>query len=312
MHDEYNGEVDSSGQTYVCRNFELESKEVLVEAQVRYNTYGRLNAKKDNVLVVCHALTGNSKLDVWWGSMLGDGKAFDTAKYLIVCANTLGSCYGSSGPMSINSVTGRLYGVTFPDVTIRDSVNIQIRMVKEDIGANSVFCVIGGSMGGMQALEWAILGRSFVKSCIVISCNAAHTAWQIAQSETQRQAIYADPKWNNGYFNFNDPPVKGLSLARQIAMVSYRTSVGYASKFGRQKDVSGMWQVRRYLEYQGKKILDRFDAITYVKLTEQLDSHDVGRDRDSIDSALSSIRCRVLVMGIDSDVLYPILCDHFN
>lgn len=197
MKDEY-GKMDSSGETFTVDEFLLEGGDILRGAQVRYSSFGNLNEKKDNVLVVCHALTGNSRLDQWWGGLLGPGLPFDTDKYFIICANVLGSCYGSSGPTSINPDTGDMWGKQFPKVTIRDTVRIHMRMVSEYIGASHVACVVGGSMGGMQALEWALLGGSFVKSVVVIGCGASHTAWQIAISETQRQAIYADPKWRGG------------------------------------------------------------------------------------------------------------------
>jgi len=252
--------------------------------------------------------SGNSKLTTWWGNLLGDGKVFDTSKYFIICANVLGSCYGSSGPNSINPTTNTLYGNTFPDVTIRDTVSLHMEMLKQSLHVNKVHCVIGGSMGGMQALEWAIIGGDYVKAAVVIGCGAEHSAWQIAIGEAQRQAIYADTKWNNGDIDMSDPPLKGLSVARQIAMISYRTAIGYHNKFSREKDEKGVWQVKKYLEYQGLKFLDRFDAVSYVKITEQMDSHDVGRGRGGLDPALGSIHpsTRVLVMGIDSDVLYPL------
>ena len=163
MQDEY-GTMDSSGHTYIAKNFLLESGQTLKEAHARYNTFGTLNATKDNVIIVCHALTGNSRLDQWWSSMLGPGRPFDTSKYLVVCANVLGSCYGSSGPQSIDPDTGKPYGNTFPDCSIRDTVRLHMMMAKESIGAAGVFSVIGGSMGGMQALEWALLGEHYVKS----------------------------------------------------------------------------------------------------------------------------------------------------
>ena len=238
--------------------------------------------------------------------MLGPGKTFDTSKYLVVCANVLGSCYGSTGPTTINSNTGKVYGNSFPDVTIRDTVNAHMMMIKNGIGANGIVCVIGGSMGGMQALEWAIIGGDFVKKSVIIGCGAAHTAWQIAISETQRQAIYADPKWNNGNVDMTNPPLKGLSVARQIAMLSYRTPIAYQKKFGRQKDDQGIWQAKKYLEYQGIKFLERFDPVSYIKITEQMDMHDVGRNRGGVDKALSEIKGRCLVVGIDSDTLYPL------
>lgn len=246
-------------------------------------------------------------------------------------------------------------------------------LLKHELKINSVKCVIGGSFGGMQAVEYCVMagatrpvgilrhdGNSnvggahgngglsngglggagekggdggavaygigefvtkrngriepFVRSAVPIACGAEHTAWQIGISETQRQAIYADPKWNNGRYDPNDPPSSGLAVARQVAMVSYRTPLGYHKKFGRAlTDESGPsygsrapWQVKSYLEYQGKKFLDRFDPVTYVKLTEQMDSHDIGRGRESIERALSHVEIPVCVLGIDSDVLYPL------
>lgn len=306
MKDEY-GKMDDSGETYAVKTFSLESGDVLGNAEIRYNCYGTLNAKKDNVLVVCHALTGNASLHTWWGDLLGEGKAFDTSRYFVVCANILGSCYGSSGPTSIDPSSGKPYGIKFPTITIRDTVMMQMNMVKYGIGASSVACVVGGSMGGMQALEWACLGKEYVRSSIVIGCGSAHSAWQISIGEAQRQAIYADENWNDGLIDPENPVKRGLSVARQFAMITYRTAKGYEKKFGRNKNgKSGSWEAKCYLEYQGEKFLDRFDAITYVKLTEQMDTHDVGRGRGGVANALKEISCPTLIMGIDSDVLYPL------
>ena len=306
MRDEY-GELDDSGKTFSVQSFPLESGCILEDAKVRYNCYGTLNSRRDNVMVVCHALTGNASLHTWWGDLLGKGKAFDTSKYFIVCANVLGSCYGSSGPNSIDPSSGKPYGIKFPAVTIRDTVTMQMNMVKNGIGASSVACVVGGSMGGMQALEWAYLGRQYVRSAIVIGCGSAHSAWQISISEAQRQAIYADKNWNDGMIDPHNPVKRGLAVARQFAMITYRTAKGYQMKFGRNVDKkSGSWEAKSYLEYQGDKFLDRFDAVTYVKLTEQMDTHDIGRGRGGVVNALKEVSCPTLVMGIDSDVLYPL------
>lgn len=300
--DEY-GKMDDSGQTFSVANFILESGVRLPKAEARYATFGKLNAKRNNLIVVCHALTGNARVDEWWTPLLGPGKTFDTDKYMVVCANALGSCYGSTGPRSINPETGKPYGIEFPDVTIRDTVTLHMRLVKEAIGASCVHCVVGGSMGGMQALEWAILGGTFVKGAVVIGCGPVHSAWQIGISEVQRQAIYADQAWKDGnYFQ----ALEGLAVARQMAMISYRTAIGYHSKFGRE--VSGKdkkFQVRRYLEYQGKKFQERFDPITYKVLTEQMDSHDVGRGRGGQEVALSKVTAKTLVLAMTSDILYP-------
>lgn len=331
MDDEY-GEMTADGTTYVHPvPFLLENGDKIPNAQLRYMTYGTLNEKRDNVLVVCHALTGNASLHSWWGDLLGPGLAFDTDKYFIVCSNILGSCYGSTGPASFKNGAngGEQYGISFPDVSVQDSVRLQLHMLRDDLKVNSIKCVIGGSFGGMQAVEYAaqagkidspfavddLHGRAapFVRSVIPIACGAAHTAWQIAMSEVQRQAIYMDPKWNDGSPSMDDPPRSGLSVARQIGMISYRTPGGYEAKFGRKvrepKPEYGSrakWEVKSYLEYQGYKFLSRFDPITYLKLTEQMDTHDVGRNRGGKVHALSSVKIPVLVLGIDSDILYPI------
>ncbi len=345
MDDEY-GEMTTDGHTYIHpTTFTLESGQTLPSAQLRYMTYGTLNENRDNVLVICHALTGNASLHSWWGDMLGPGLAFDTDKYFVVCSNILGSCYGSTGPASIKpkfgdgsddsgsddsgSDDGDLWGIDFPDISVRDTVRLQLYMLRDDLKLSSIKCVIGGSFGGMQAVEYAVQagniksefalddehGRAtpFVRSVMPIACGAQHTAWQIAISEVQRQAIYADPKWNNGLPSMDDPPIHGLSVARQIGMVSYRTPQGYHSKFGRKtRDDTALygskatWQVKSYLEYQGYKFLSRFDPITYVKLTEQMDTHDIGRNRGGPKQALASIHIPAMVLGIDSDVLYPL------
>jgi homoserine O-acetyltransferase len=330
MDDEY-GEMTAEGHTYMYPgSYVLENGQTLENAQLRYMTYGTLNETRDNVLVVTHALTGNASLHSWWGDLLGPGLAFDTDKYFIVCSNILGSCYGSTGPTSPkDGKSGEAYGILFPDVSVRDTVRLQLHMLRDDLRVKSIKCVIGGSFGGMQAVEYAAQagaidspfsvddesGRAtpFIRTVMPIACGAAHTAWQIAISEVQRQAIYSDPKWNDGNPSMDDPPLKGLSVARQIGMVSYRTPSGYESKFGRnlreKTPVYGSnakWEVKSYLEYQGYKFLSRFDPITYVKLTEQMDTHDVGRGRGGKEAALQNIKIPVLVLGIDSDILYPL------
>jgi len=335
MDDEY-GEMTADGHIYTYpKPFELENGQVLEKADLCYMTYGDLNETRDNVLVICHALTGNASLHSWWGDMLGPGLAFDTDKYFVVCSNILGSCYGSTGPSSIKPDGTGPYGMEFPDASVQDTVRLQLHMLQEELKIRSVKAVIGGSFGGMQVVEYAaqaghIKSRfavndetdhatAFVRSIIPIACGAKHTAWQIAISEVQRQAIYADPKWNNGDIDWNDPPTTGLSVARQMGMISYRTAQGYDSKFARNIRESGSedeevplygskapWQVKSYLEYQGRKFLSRFDPVTYVKMTEQMDSFDVGRGRGGAKEALSHVQIPALVLGIDSDILYPI------
>jgi len=315
MEDEY-GEMDSTGKRFTLSEYKLECGKVLKQAQVCYNTWGALNEKKDNAMVVCHALTGNSRLDTWWGGLLGPGKVFDTEKYFVICANVIGSCYGSTSHASINPDTGHSYGIHFGPVTVRDNVGMHIEMVK-GIGVQGVASVIGGSLGGMQALEWACLAKDYIRSAVAIGCGATHTSWQIAVSEAQRQAIYADPKWQGGSYDRANPPSQGLSVARQIAMVTYRSAQGYHKKFGRERcsENTNKFKVRTYLEYQGEKFLSRFDPLSYVQMTELMDSHDLGRGRGGVAAALASITTPFLVIGIDSDILYPLwlqeeLVDH--
>lgn len=324
MADEY-GEMTAEGDTFVEHNFVLENGTILPEAQLRYQTYGTLNEQRDNVLVVCHALTGNASLHSWWGELLGPNKAFDTSQYMILCCNILGSCYGSTSPQSINPNTGKPYSTEFPDVSLQDTVRLQLLLLQKALKIKSVQSVIGGSFGGMQAVEFAVQagstngafvdedGSPFIKSVIPIACGAAHSAWQIAVSEVQRQAIYADPQWNT------DTPelaTAGLSVARQMGMISYRTAQAYQDKFGRTLEKSGsgkpygssaLFGAQSYLHYQGQKFLSRFDPVTYVKMTEQMDSHDISRGRDgTLEDVLSRIEIPALVMGIDSDILYPL------
>jgi len=312
MQDEY-GTMTSDGETYECASHVLESGQTLFQVQVRYRTYGSLNEDKDNCMVVCHALTGNAALDSWWGDMLGPGRLFDTRKYLVVCCNVLGSCYGTTGPTNVNLATGLPYSTAFPDVTIRDSVSLHLRAVKEGIGASSVVAVIGGSLGGMQALEWALIAGTYVKTVVAMCCGASHSPWQIGISETQRQAIYADPKWRGGQYPLSDPPVTGLSVARQVAMITYRSHQAYVEKFGRTEifhEPAGNGQARffdveNYLRYQGIKFPARFDALSYVKLTRLMDTHDVGRGRGGLENGLRRLVQPTLVLYISSDALYP-------
>jgi homoserine O-acetyltransferase len=264
-------------------------------------------------------------LHIWWGDLLGPNRAFDTNKYFIVCCNILGSCYGSTCPISINPATNKPYGIDFPDVSVKDTVRIQLLMLQNHLQVNSIKCVIGGSFGGMQAVEFAVQagskrddsftdvnGNPFLRTFIPIACGAQHTAWQIAISEVQRQAIYKDPNWKAGnHMQARD----GLEIARQLGMISYRTPKGYVEKFGRNKQhedspeygSNAAWNVKSYLVYQGVKFLQRFDPVTYVKMTEQMDSHDVARGRSgTIDSILAEVEIPGMVLGIDSDVLYPL------
>lgn len=293
----------------------LENGTELEAPVVAYTTYGKLNAARDNVIVLCHALTGHALVHQYWDAMVTPEW---TNKYFIVCSNVLGSCYGSTGPTSVNPRTGKFYGPDFPAVTLRDAVALQRRLLEDGLGVRQVQAVIGGSLGGMQTLEWAFQGQEYVKRFIVIACGAQHSAWQIGISELQRQAIYMDPNFCNGYYTLDAPPHEGLALARQIAMVSYQTHAVYTQKFQRCQDAHldqrdklalkyGRYVVQSYLAYQGLKFLSRFDVNSYLTLLHMMDTHDVGRDRGGVEKALNSLCQPSLVIGIDSDVLYPIV-----
>jgi homoserine O-acetyltransferase len=263
--------------------------------------------------------------------MLGDGKVFDTNKYFVVCMTVLGTCYGATSPLSAmeEGGDGKAYKMNFPDVSVRDSVKLQLECLSTELGVKSIKLVVGGSFGGMQTLEYVAQtlpsqalrggGASLpeVRSAMPISCGLRHTGWQIGISECQRQSIYKDPRFNGGEFEAGEGPEGGLAVARMFGMLSYRSRGAYADKFarvsaeesenGRTQQQYGSktpWIVKSYLEYQGSKFLTRFDPITYVKLTEQMDSHDIYRNRPQ--NILDEVTYPISVLGIDSDLLYPV------
>ena len=288
--------------------FTLESGAVLREVPVAYHTWGQLNESRDNAIVVCHALTGDSNVESWWGPLIGPGRLLDTDRYFVVCANVIGSPYGTVSPITIRQDTGTPYGADFPGATIRDTVALH-RLLLEHLGIARVAMTIGGSMGGMQVLEWGF-HPDLVGALVPIGVGGRHSSWCIAWSEAQRQAIFADPNWNNGRYTPDALPEGGLAAARMMAMVSYRSRASFENRFGRARMASADHQdafaVESYLRYQGAKLVQRFDANCYVHLTRQMDTHDVSRGRGGYPDALRSIRHPTLVLGIDSDVLYPL------
>ncbi len=276
--------------------FVLESRDALPQLQLAYRTWGRLAPGGDNAVVVCHALTGSADADVWWAPLFGPGKALDPERDYIVCSNALGSCYGSSGPTT-PAPDGKPWGARFPAITLRDQVRAQIALVSW-LGVRRIKLVVGGSMGALQALEWAVLDSRRVQAVAAIAGSARHSPWCIAWNEAQRLALSADPKFCNGHYDPANPPAQGLAAARAIAMVTYRSPASL-TRHTRTPGGVGDW-----LRHHGEKLVARFDANSYLRLLDALDSHDLARDRGSLTETLCAIRQPVLVVSIDSDALY--------
>lgn len=286
-------------------SFSTESGSELKSPSISYQSWGTLNSAKDNVVLVCHALTGNTDAQDWFSGLIGTGKAIDPNKHFILCPNILGSCYGSTGPSSINPETGVPYQAHFPAITIRDLVRFD-QLLLDHLNISGIELVVGGSLGGMTALEFTLMDDR-VRSAACFVMGKAHSPWAIGISEAQRMAIYADEFWNDGFYDADQPPEKGLAAARAMAMLTYRTPENYDQKFGREIHPNkGMFQVESYLNYQGAKLVERFDANSYVTLTKAMDSHDISRDRGSAEQVLGNIDIPVLIAGFDSDKLYPI------
>ena len=288
-------------------SFLLDSGERLRDVEIAYRTWGKLAATRDNGVVVCHALTGSADVDRWWAGLLGSGRAFDPDADFVVAANLLGSCYGTTGPQSPRTAAASgaiAWGGDFPAVTVRDQVRLQQRLL-DTLGVERVRLVIGGSLGGMVALEWALGDPGRVEALAVLSAPAHHGPWGIALSELGRRALALDPKFRGGHYPADDPPAEGLALARAIAMTSYRSRPGFEQRFGRDRR-DGRFEVARYLEHQGKKLVDRFDANSYLALLGAMDSHDTGHGRGSLEPVLRALDLPVLVLGATTDVLYPV------
>ena len=317
--------------------FIFETGEEFSPIQVAYQTYGTLNSEGTNAILVCHALTGNahaagtlneietdnnSNPDFlkkyseqnlgkvgWWNDLIGEGKTLDTNKYFIISSNVIGSCYGTSGSVSIKNMFHRKYGMDFPTVTVRDMVKVQ-RKLLEHLGVNKLKTAIGGSLGGMQVLEWAIMYPEILESIIPIATSAQHSPWAISINQAARQAIKNDQNWNNG--NYKEQPKDGFALARKIAMISYRSFDSFEEKFSRERisdklgelDTNNIFQVESWLNHHGTKINERFDANTYLYLSDAMDLHDVTLNRGSLKEVLGKIEAPTLAIGISSDILY--------
>jgi homoserine O-acetyltransferase/O-succinyltransferase len=302
----------------------LESGASLSPVTMTYETYGNLNSLKNNAVLVCHALSGDSHVagyyseddpkPGWWDFMVGPGKGIDTDKYFVICANILGSCYGSTGPCAHHPETNQPYGLDFPFVTISDMVSAQ-KSLMDHLGVEKLVTVIGGSIGGMQVLEWAIQYPDFVLSAIPLATTSRHSALAIAFNEVARQAIMADPNWNQGNYYFGARPDMGLAVARMIGHITYLSDEALRQKFGRRlqnkMDVSfnfdADFQVESYLRYQGGKFVGRFDANSFLYITKAADYFDLKKKHGngSLVEAFSKAKARFLVISFTSDWLYP-------
>lgn len=283
--------------------FPLESGQSLSNLEIAYCTYGTYRPEKNNVVWICHALTANADVLQWWGGLVGSGKLFDPDRHYIVCANMLGSCYGTSGPASICPETGKPYGRDFPLVSIRDMVRCH-ELLRIHLGVERVGMLIGGSMGGQQALEWMAMRPNLFDRAVVLAANARHSPWGIAFNEAQRMAMLADPTIDEGGA---DAGKAGLEAARAIAMLSYRNYRAYqATQSEKTTEKLDDFLAGSYQRYQGHKLQLRFDAWSYFTLSKAMDSHNIGRNRENLEEALKSITTKTLVIGIDSDVLFPV------
>jgi homoserine O-acetyltransferase len=303
--------------------FRLDGGASLAEIEIGYETYGTLNADASNAILVCHALTGDQHVASphprtgkpgWWQRAIGPGKPMDPDRHLIVCANVLGSCMGSTGPASIDPATGTAYAMRFPVITIRDMVRAQAALL-DHLGIGRLRAVVGGSMGGMQALSWAATFPERVAAAVVIASAARHSAQNIAFHEVGRQAIMADPKWRGGdYYATNDPPAAGLAVARMAAHITYLSEAGLTDKFGRRlqsRDAKSFgfdadFQVESYLRHQGLSFTDRFDANSYLYITRALDYFDLAEDHGGqLAHAFRGTATRFCLISFDTDWLYP-------
>ncbi len=286
--------------------FPLENGGELPAFELAYTTEGSLRydaqGNPTNVVWVCHALTANAHASEWWPGLVGAGHYLDPSRYFIICVNILGSCYGSTNALSLNPQSGSPYFHSFPDLSIRDIVRA-LDLLREHLAIKQVHLVIGGSLGGQQALEWAIMRPNFIQNLCVIATNAQHSPWGIAFNESQRMAIAADGTWPK---NHPEAGMKGLRAARALALLSYRTYQIYQESQGEVKEeLSDQYRAASYQRYQGDKLAARFHAFAYWSLSMAMDSHDVGRARGGIALALSRIKARTMIISISSDILFP-------
>lgn len=287
--------------------FELESGESLPEITIAYHTFGKLNKAKDNVIWVCHALTANSDVSDWWSGMFGEGKIYDPKKYFIVCANILGSCYGSTCARSISPISQKAYGIDFPIITIRDWVKAH-DLLRQHLDIDVISLCIGGSCGGHQVMEFAYLLKNKIKNIALLVSSPRETAWAIGTHQAQRLAIEADPTWIENHDRAGE---KGLKAARGMALLTYRTFDTYIKSQTDENEKIDNFKAASYISYQGKKLQQRFYAQAYYGLTKTLDTHNIGRGRGGIEKALSEITANTFILSIDTDILIPPVEQHY-
>lgn len=304
------------------KSFLLESGKTFGPITICFETYGQLNKDKDNCILITHALTGDSHVAShdefdnagWWEDFVGPGKIFDTNKYFIVCSNVLGGCCGSTGPSSIDPETNEPYGINFPIITVKDIVNAQ-RKIFDFLNIDHILAVVGGSMGGMQSLQWSVSYPNFMDGIINLAAPLNLSTEAVGINHIMRKSIMWDPNWNNGNYYSSDFPANGLSIARMIAMLTYQTRDLIDKKFGRKiknniddffKSFDAEFEIDSYLSYQGEKLVQRFDANTYLYFTRAMDLFDLRNEYGSYIKALSRIKAKFLLVAINSDTLFNI------
>lgn len=304
-----------------AHQFITEQGERLDDVTVAYETWGKLNANRDNVILVFHALTGDAhaashpELDNdrpgWWEPVIGPGRPLDTNRYFVICANTIGSCYGTTGPRSLDA-KGKRYNLRFPALTVRDLVNCQLRLL-DALNINRVSAVIGGSLGGMMVVEFAAMAPERTERAVVVAASARFHSQGIAYNEVQRRAIMLDPRWNNGEYSDEAVPEDGVGVARMLGMITFQSDPYMHARFDRLEasrpsgwdTFQGRFDVEGYLHHQGTKLARRFDANTYLYLTRAMDTHDISRGRGSLEEAAARIAARTTVISVSSDILFP-------
>ncbi len=309
-------------ETHLVRfpSLDLDCGVTLTGVDVAYETYGTLNADRSNAILVLHAFSGDAHAagvssdgqPGWWSNMIGPGLGFDTDRYFVICSNILGGCRGTTGPVSSDPETGKPFGMHFPVITVGDMVRLQKKLI-DHLGIGKLLAVSGGSMGGMQALEWTVAYPDCVAAAIPIATTARHSAQQISFNEVGRQAIMADPDWNEGDYYDSKPPARGLAVARMVGHITYMSDASMRDKFGRRlrdKSVFGFdfsvdFEVESYLRYRGSQFVNRFDANSYLYITKAMDYFDLAAGESTLPAAFDNTKARFLVISFTSDWLYP-------